>query len=33
MLAKGDMKLALKMYSTLAVLTFLVKGGNVFKHG
>ncbi|KAG0336911.1 hypothetical protein BG000_006034 [Podila horticola] len=33
MLAKGDVKLALKMYSTLAVLTFLVKGGNVFQHG
>ncbi|KAG0354558.1 hypothetical protein BG005_006390 [Podila minutissima] len=32
-LAKSNMKWALKLYSTLAVLTFLVKGGNVFKHG
>ncbi|KAG0038811.1 hypothetical protein BGZ82_010790 [Podila clonocystis] len=32
-LAKSYVKLSLKLYSSLAVLTFLVKGGNVFKHG
>ncbi|KAG0030874.1 hypothetical protein BGZ81_002091 [Podila clonocystis] len=32
-LAKNYVKLSLKLYSSLAVLTFLVKGGNVFKHG
>ncbi|KAG0339740.1 hypothetical protein BG004_006697 [Podila humilis] len=32
-LAKYNMKWALKLYSTLAVLTFVLRGGNVFKRG
>jgi len=32
-LAGKHMKFSLKLYGTLAFLTFLVKGGNVFKNG